>query len=310
VREARFSPASLAEILGVSESTVKRWVDRDLLRGEKTAGGHRKIALADVVAFLRTGGRAVPALETLGLLARRNPRRASALTPEQLAGLLVQGDTDTARAFVLAQFTGGRLVEEILDRLVGPALADIGERWARAEVDVYEEHLATQRCWRILTELRQLMPAPPDTAPLALGGAPEGDPYVIPTCMAELTLREMRWRTLNLGANVPASSLRTAIERHRPRLVWISITSTAVAPAFFGGYPAAYEAAERGGAAVILGGQGLTPVLQREALATAFGSRLAHLKALAQALAGSGPESTRHAHAVPRHPRVDPARQR
>lgn len=308
--EARYSPASLAAILGVSESTVKRWVDRDLLRGEKTAGGHRKIALAEVVAFLRRGGRAVPAVEALDLLARRPPRRASALTPDQLAELLVKGDTNTAQALVLAQFTGGRSVEDLLDRLVGPALAHVGERWSCGEIDVFDEHLATQRCWRILAELRRLMPAPPEGAPLALGGAPEGDPYVIPTFMAELTLREMRWRTLNLGADVPGASLRAAIERHRPQLVWVSITSTAVTPAFFASYPAVYEAAARDGAAVILGGQGLTPALQRELLATAFGSRLAHLKALAQALATSRPQPARHPHAVSRHPRVHPPGQR
>ena len=107
---------------------------------------------------------------------------------------------------------------------------------------------------------------------------------MLPTLAAELTLREMRWRTLDLGADVPAASLRHAIDRHRPRLVWISITSRAVVPAFFAHYPSVYAAAQRLGAAVMLGGQGLTRALQATLVASAFGSRLAHLKAFAQAL--------------------------
>ena len=281
----RFSPASLATTLGVSESTVKRWIDRGVLRAARTAGGHRKVALADVVAFLRGRGDAVPTSETLELLVGhcRMPE-ATTLTAERLAELLISGDTDAARAVVLAQYAGGRRVEDILDQLVGPAMAHVGERWSCDDIGIYEEHLATQRCWRVLTELRRLMPTPPATAPLALGGAPEGDPYVLPTLMAELTLREMHWRTLNLGAHVPATSLRDAIARHQPRLVWVSITSTALAPAFFADYPLAYETARQRGAAMVLGGQGLSQDLSKTLLATAFGVRLAHLKALAQAL--------------------------
>jgi hypothetical protein len=35
-----------------------------------------------------------------------------------------------------------------------------------------------------------LLPAPSDRAPVALGGAPEGDPYLLPCLMAEMTLAE------------------------------------------------------------------------------------------------------------------------
>ena len=308
VEQQRFSPARLADILRVSESTVKRWVDRGLLSGTKTAGGHRKIALADVVVFLRSHGGSIPDLETLALLAGHSrPRGADTVSADELADLFVKGQTDAARTLVLAQFTAGRLVEEILDQLIGPAMAQVGERWAAGAIDVYEEHLATQRCARVLGELGQLMPAPSETAPLALGGAPEDDPYILPTLMAELTLRELRWRTLNLGPDVPAASFGEAIARHHPRLVWISITSNPLAPTFLANYPLAYEAARAHGAAVILGGQGLTPSLAQTMLATAFGSRLTHLKALAQVL-DSRAEPAGQAHPAASNPRVDSAR--
>ena len=284
--DRRFSPAQLAPIIGVSESTIKRWVDAGHLRGETTPGGHRKIALAHLVAFLRSRGRPVPSLEALGLLAEQQPTKpkGSPATPESLAGLLMGGDAGVARTLVFEQFRGGRAVDDLLDRFVAPAMAWLGQQWADGKIDVYQEHAATLRAWSILVELRGFLPAPPDKAPLALGGSPEGDPYLLPTLMADLTLTDMGWRTVNIGPNTPVASLLEAVTRHRPRLVWLSVTSMKPRTSFFEGYPRFFEAAQAKGASVVIGGQALTPRLQDRLVASGFGTRLAHLKAFARSL--------------------------
>lgn len=281
--DRRFSPAQLAPIIGVSESTIKRWIDAGHLKAEKTVGGHRKIALPNLLAFLRSRGRTVPSLEALGLLAERHadPEGAPG-TPEALAGLLLHDGTDVARTLILEQFRGGRALDDLLDRLVAPAMARVGTEWAEGKIEVYQEHLATLRLWRILVELRGLLPTPSDRAPLALGGAPEGDPYLLPTLMAELTLADMGWRTVNIGPNTPVASLFEAVMRHRPRLVWLSVTSMKPHASFFEGYPRLFESAQAKGASVVIGGQGLTATLQDRLVASGFGTRLAHLKAFAR----------------------------
>ena len=160
-------------------------------------------------------------------------------------------------------------------------MAWLGAQWADGKIDVYEEHVATLRAWSILVELRSLLPIPLDRAPLALGGSPEGDPYLLPTLMAELTLADMGWRTINIGPNTPVTSLLEAVTRHRPRLVWLSVTSMTPSASFFEGYPRLFEAAQAKGASVVIGGQGLTAALQYSLVASGFGTRLAHLKAFA-----------------------------
>lgn len=280
--DRRLSPAQIVPIVGVSESTLKRWVDAGHLRAEKTPGGHRKIAIADLIAFLRARGRPVPSAEALGLLVSQ-AAAADRVDPVALARLLLRGDVEVARTLLLDRFRSEPL-DELLDRLVAPAMAHLGTRWAQGAIDVYEEHVATLRAWALLVELRGLLPTPPASAPLALGGAPEGDPYLLPTLMAELTLSEVGWRTLNLGPDTPVASLLAAVTRHAPRLVWLSITSTQLRPEFFDHYPRLWEAAQGGNVALVLGGQGLTPPVQDRLVATAFGTRAAHLKAFARPL--------------------------
>ena len=280
-----FSPAQLAPIVGVSESTMKRWVDSGLLRAEKTPGGHRKISVADLLAFLRSRGRPMPSLEGLAVLVDHvSDPSIEGVTPETLAGVLARGDAAVARAMIIRQFKAGRPLDETLDRLVGPAMAEIGTQWAEGRIDVYREHVATLRVWSVLGELRALLPVPPESAPLALGGAPEGDPYLLPTMMAELTLAEMGWRAINIGPNTPIDSFLEAIRVHGPQLVWLSVTSLSPRAAFFEDYPRMFEAAAARGVQVAVGGQGLTADLQDRLVASAFGTRLAHLKTFARIL--------------------------
>lgn len=59
---------NVAQYFGVTEVTIKNWVDAGQLLAARTVGGHRRIAASSVVQLLESQGRPVPAA-----LARRKP---------------------------------------------------------------------------------------------------------------------------------------------------------------------------------------------------------------------------------------------
>jgi len=55
VSDRRLTSTRVAEILGVTASSVKRWADEGLLACERTAGGHRRFQSSEVARFRETG---------------------------------------------------------------------------------------------------------------------------------------------------------------------------------------------------------------------------------------------------------------
>ena len=51
-------------LLGVSQSTVRRWADAGELRSFRTSGGHRRIRAEDARLFLTRGGQTAAPLDT------------------------------------------------------------------------------------------------------------------------------------------------------------------------------------------------------------------------------------------------------
>ena len=101
-----------AEALGVSISTVKRWVDEGLLKAHRTAGGHRKLLRADVLAFARSAQLPEARVADLELTpATREPRQASAA----LYRALVSGDGDRVRSLIGGLHNGGMRLETLPD---------------------------------------------------------------------------------------------------------------------------------------------------------------------------------------------------
>lgn len=261
----RVSPKQVAQAIGVSESSLKRWCDQGRIRTIRTAGGHRRLPVAAVVEFLRETGRRLVRPDLLGLPTNTGSGplvmdRAA----DQLRRALLEGDEEVARQVLLDLYLARRRIADISDQVLSPALGVVGEKWSCGEAEVYEERRACEIAERVLHELRALVPAPPADALAAIGGTPEGDFYTLPTTAVELVLREHGWRATNLGSSLPRDTLLAAIEDARPRLFWLSVSHARDEDELAGTSAALFEKCVSVGAAMVVGGSALAgPVRSR-----------------------------------------------
>src|SRR5215211_2356769 len=61
------TPKDLADAIGASESSLRRWVDSGRVKMSRTAGGHRRIPLAEAIRFIRETHATVVRPDLLGL---------------------------------------------------------------------------------------------------------------------------------------------------------------------------------------------------------------------------------------------------
>jgi excisionase family DNA binding protein len=278
------SPKQVARALGVSESTLKRWCDRGLISMVRTAGGHRKVTVAEVVRYAREHGHALASPEILGLppasehadvgLARGAPR---------LVAALLAGDELLARQIVFDLYMAKHARSVIFDEVITAAFRDIGDRWACREADVYQERRGCEITLRILFDLRRVQ-TPPEKKWLATGGTVEGDFYTLPTAMAELVLRDCGFYATTLGSSIPFASLIKAVEDTKPSLFWLSVSHIREGLDLVNEFAALSRTCAAEGTALVVGGRALTDELRQQMSYSAFGDTMQHLAAFATTL--------------------------
>lgn len=278
------TPRQVARALGVSESSLKRWCDKGTLRIVRTAGGHRRLPLDEVMRFLRDSGHEIVRPELLGLPAAVGQgltviERAR----RQLEDALRAADEQVARRVVLDLFLTKHPLWRIGDDVISPAFRLIGKAWECGELAVYQERRACEIAQRILYELVAMSPVPVATAPQAVGGTLEGDGYRLSTMLCEGALREHGWRAESLGTSIPIESFCRAIDDLRPQLCWVSISYYADRANLVERLSALAGRASSVGALLAVGGRALDDDLRRELPSITWCDRLKDLVDLAAA---------------------------
>jgi excisionase family DNA binding protein len=222
------SPREFAEAIGASESSVKRWVDSGDITAARTSGGHRRIPRSEAVRYIREAGLDVLRPERLGLVELLSPadRQGGAAS---LYEALRRGERARAIGLIESAFVAGRPVAWVFDHLLHESLADIGTLWEHGKEGIFIEHRAIDICLHAIARLRDLLPEIPADAPRAIGAAPSGDPYLLPSQMVAAVLHEGGWQAINLGPDTPLDVLARGAEAHDARLVWLSCSSEAAA---------------------------------------------------------------------------------
>lgn len=258
------SPKQVAQAIGVSESSLKRWCDQGLISTVRTAGGHRKMPIADVLRFVRENNHPLASPEVLGLPPVGNTSRLG--LERGRAGLvdaLLAGDEGLSRQIVFDLYHAKHSLSVLCDEVIAAAFHDIGDRWACRTADVYQERRGCQIALRILFELRRLQP-PSKTSWPAIGGTVEGDEYVLPSAMAELVLQDAGLLSSALGTSIPFSSLIHAVQATRPRLFWLSVSHIREGLDFLAGFSELSRVCKEAGTVLVVGGKGLPGDLRKK----------------------------------------------
>lgn len=236
------STSQVADLLSVHPSTVKRWCEAGTISAGKTAGGHRRFRLHDVLAGARERGVSTildpftpyeghvwSALEAVR--GERSFGRVHALA----MGWITRGQHDrVGRLFEMLGHHPDVPLPLLLDEGVGGFMARVGESWRDGRLRVGEEHLASQTLLEALLRLRTSLiragstPANGSGRPekLAVVGSTDGDLHHLGALCVRLVLEREGWETLYLGPSVPVEDFASVQRARQASLVCISVSPT------------------------------------------------------------------------------------
>ncbi len=235
----------VADLLAVSEATVKRWADAGTLRCFRTPGGHRKFRMSDIADFLQEhryepAGPVAPVLSVVpSSEATRGMQASTVVLPDDSAAdavdggivtkfrnLSLAGDSDGLVSLIAQQRLKGHSLSAIFDGVVTPALVDIGERWSRGALSVAQEHIAAQTVIEALARIKALIERPSPQRGRVFFAAPGEEQHDIAIRMGSILAYGIGFHPVFLGAKVPASDLALMIAGERPNAVVLSFSAT------------------------------------------------------------------------------------
>jgi methanogenic corrinoid protein MtbC1 len=171
------------------------------------------------------------------------------LTRIALLAALVDGDLDTAVRVATGLLDEGVPFEALVADVLGPVQRELGSRWADGDLTVADEHAATAAAEDLVTLLAGGLTSA--NGPVVVVVCPEGDAHSLPARVVSAVLALRGYRSVLLGASLPAADLGDYLERHAPFAVALSISM----PAALYRAVASIASAHAHGIPVVLGGR-------------------------------------------------------
>lgn len=247
----------VARLCRVSDATVKRWEDAGLLKSERTNGKHRRFRAEEIARFQREQNLGLKICSGDDSVVRAATRRrvSKNFSENMLFHSLVGGcEEEAANALIGAHLCGVPLTE-IFDKLLCPAMRQIGELWYNGDLSITQEHIATRVATNAVLKLRNVLPVPVMNGATAMCCAMESDFHELPTHLAQMVFEDEGWEVLNFGANTPLYCLAEEVLQHTPKLICIAATIMADVERLTRDYKIFVEQTEKLKIPIILGGR-------------------------------------------------------
>ena len=230
-QESLISTRSVATLLNVAETTVKRWADDNTLPCVKSPGGHRKFLVQQVIEFAEkhkypvTGLLPPPLTQQqheqlqLGVHSRNFPLLSKIFLEEAL-----QADRDGLRDLMSYVYKHRIAFTDLVDNILRPAMEEVGNLWEQKKLEVNQEHRISQAVTEALHWFSPELHRKAKNGQTVVLCCGEQELHCLGLQAIAYGLECEGWTMHLLGANMPFDSLHSYIKSAKPAVVCISLT--------------------------------------------------------------------------------------
>lgn len=251
-----FSSKQVAELLGVNESSVKRWADSGMLSCYKTPGGHRKFTKNDILIFSNKYSyelkKNIPLNQEIVSIQEQS-FDFEKIKKILLMKLLNNGD-DEIMDYFYSLYISGLSVTDLYDKIISGTMEKIGEMWKGKEITIEEEHISTSKIIKAVIKFHGKLEPNFKNGLTAFCGTPEKEFHELPLLSVNNILQYKGWNTIYAGVNLPVNSFISGIKLYKPDLVCLSATIAEDKERFLINTKKIYKTAKNSGAYFIIGG--------------------------------------------------------
>ncbi len=267
-----FSSKQVAKLLGVNESSVKRWADSGMLGCYKTPGGHRKFKKSDIMLF---------SVKYSYELKRNTLFDQYTDTPgEQTFDLgkinavflkkLITCSEEEILDYIYSLHITGLSITEFYDNVLGKTMVMVGEMWKKKKITIEQEHILTSKMTKALIKLHGKLESKLKNGLTAFCGCLEKEFHELPLLSVNNALQYNGWNTIYAGVNLPVKSFISGIETYKPDLVCLSATIIEDKSMFEKEVKKIYDASKAVGAYFIIGGSAVDKFLAAKGVCDAL----------------------------------------
>ncbi len=255
------SSKQVAEILGVNESSVKRWADSGMLSCYKTPGGHRKFKKDDLLLFSSKYSFELKSDINNNSSEKNHLNNFNfKITNDLLFKKLMVGSEDDLTDFLYSLHLSGISVIDIYDNVIAKIMFDIGDKWKRKELTVDQEHIATNKIIKSIIRLHDKIASEPYKGLTALCGSLEGEFHELPLLSVRNVLDYYGWKVIYVGANTPLKAMQSSISKYKPDIVCLSSTIVKKKESFISDIRKLYAVSKSSGSKLLVGGSGINDI--------------------------------------------------
>lgn len=231
------STQEVASLLGVTETTVKRWADNGELICVKSVGGHRKFFFSELTRFAEVHGYPIsgslePPVNDKQLEAvqfsihTENYHRISKVLFDEA----LRNDPDGFYRLLHYVAKHNVKLSTIADEVLRPLMVRVGDLWSKGKLRVDQEHRTSRTLTRAIMRLAPQLHRKQPIGRTALCACLEGEEHEIGLLSFVFALENEGFTVNFVGANTPTRVLLEAIREQKPDLVCISFMRDLPAP--------------------------------------------------------------------------------